>query len=162
MYSMYVCRTRLDFPFTRKRHGPCVILHAGTQETWIAPRPKTCWPLAPTGPSLCDKRTPESSPSASSEPAAVRRWDRSFTPWAAVHNTSPRYRNASNAPLCLWRFCNNRSNMEIRHIKVNSVEGLFRINDKKAFKGLIVSHSPLVRICAALIIHPQVTLNCPF
>ncbi|KAG7279553.1 hypothetical protein CRUP_034654 [Coryphaenoides rupestris] len=28
-------------------------------------------------------------------------------------------------------------NMEIRHIKVTSMEGLFRINEKKAFKGLI-------------------------
>ncbi|KAJ3614148.1 hypothetical protein NHX12_017724 [Muraenolepis orangiensis] len=28
-------------------------------------------------------------------------------------------------------------NMEIRHIKITSIEGLFRINDKKAFKGLI-------------------------
>ncbi|XP_069385546.1 proto-oncogene vav-like isoform X2 [Paralichthys olivaceus] len=28
-------------------------------------------------------------------------------------------------------------NMDIRHIKITSVEGLYRINDKKAFKGLI-------------------------
>lgn len=28
--------------------------------------------------------------------------------------------------------------MDIRHIKITSAEGLFRINDKKAFKGLIV------------------------
>ncbi|CAL8330756.1 unnamed protein product [Merluccius merluccius] len=28
-------------------------------------------------------------------------------------------------------------NMEIRHIKITSMEGLFRINDKKAFRGLI-------------------------
>ncbi|XP_075869905.1 proto-oncogene vav isoform X1 [Nelusetta ayraudi] len=28
-------------------------------------------------------------------------------------------------------------NMDIRHIKITSTEGLFRINDKKAFKGLI-------------------------
>lgn len=29
--------------------------------------------------------------------------------------------------------------MDIRHIKITSSEGLFRINDKKAFKGLVVS-----------------------
>lgn len=29
--------------------------------------------------------------------------------------------------------------MDIRHIKITSTEGLYRINDKKAFKGLIVS-----------------------
>lgn len=34
----------------------------------------------------------------------------------------------------VWRF-----NMDIRHIKITSTEGLYRINDKKAFKGLIVS-----------------------
>lgn len=32
-----------------------------------------------------------------------------------------------------------RFNMDIRHIKITSAEGLYRINDKKAFKGLIVS-----------------------
>lgn len=32
-----------------------------------------------------------------------------------------------------------RFNMDIRHIKITSTEGLYRINDKKAFKGLIVS-----------------------
>lgn len=36
--------------------------------------------------------------------------------------------------LFVWRF-----NMDIRHIKITSTEGLYRINDKKAFKGLIVS-----------------------
>ncbi|MEQ2193996.1 hypothetical protein XENOCAPTIV_020392, partial [Xenoophorus captivus] len=30
-------------------------------------------------------------------------------------------------------------NMDIRHIKITSCEGLYRINDKKAFRGLIVS-----------------------
>lgn len=34
----------------------------------------------------------------------------------------------------VWRF-----NMDIRHIKITSTEGLYRINDKKAFKSLIVS-----------------------
>lgn len=29
--------------------------------------------------------------------------------------------------------------MDIRHIKITSTEGLYRINEKKAFKGLIVS-----------------------
>lgn len=29
--------------------------------------------------------------------------------------------------------------MDIRHIKITSTEGLYRINDKKAFRGLIVS-----------------------
>ncbi|XP_068178412.1 proto-oncogene vav-like isoform X2 [Antennarius striatus] len=28
-------------------------------------------------------------------------------------------------------------NMDVRHIKITSIEGLYRINDKKAFKGLI-------------------------
>lgn len=31
--------------------------------------------------------------------------------------------------------------MDVRHIKITSVEGLYRINDKKAFKGLIVRPS---------------------
>ena len=35
-----------------------------------------------------------------------------------------------------------RFNMDIRHIKITSTEGLYRINDKKAFKGLIVSLTP--------------------
>lgn len=33
----------------------------------------------------------------------------------------------------------SRFNMDIRHIKITSCEGLYRINDKKAFRGLIVS-----------------------
>lgn len=32
-----------------------------------------------------------------------------------------------------------RFNMDVRHIKITSSEGLYRINDKKAFKGIIVS-----------------------
>lgn len=36
-------------------------------------------------------------------------------------------------------FCSSRFNMDIRHIKITSTEGLYRINEKKAFKGLIVS-----------------------
>ncbi|MEQ2175113.1 hypothetical protein GOODEAATRI_014867 [Goodea atripinnis] len=31
--------------------------------------------------------------------------------------------------------------MDIRHIKITSCEGLYRINDKKAFRGLIVRGS---------------------
>uniref|UniRef100_A0A8C4NSI0 Osteoclast-stimulating factor 1 n=1 Tax=Dicentrarchus labrax TaxID=13489 RepID=A0A8C4NSI0_DICLA len=34
-------------------------------------------------------------------------------------------------------FCSSRFNMDIRHIKITSAEGLYRINEKKAFKGLI-------------------------
>uniref|UniRef100_A0A8D3DPG8 Osteoclast-stimulating factor 1 n=1 Tax=Scophthalmus maximus TaxID=52904 RepID=A0A8D3DPG8_SCOMX len=33
--------------------------------------------------------------------------------------------------------CSARFNMDIRHIKITSAEGLYRINDKKAFKGVI-------------------------
>uniref|UniRef100_A0A6Q2Z176 Osteoclast-stimulating factor 1 n=1 Tax=Esox lucius TaxID=8010 RepID=A0A6Q2Z176_ESOLU len=33
--------------------------------------------------------------------------------------------------------CFSRFNMDIRHIKITSAEGLYRINDKKAFKGII-------------------------
>lgn len=29
--------------------------------------------------------------------------------------------------------------MDIRHIKITTSDGLFRINDKKAFRGLVVS-----------------------
>ena len=32
--------------------------------------------------------------------------------------------------------------MEVRHIKITSSEGLYRINDKKAFKSLVVSLQP--------------------
>lgn len=41
-------------------------------------------------------------------------------------------------PLKTPGFWPSRFNMDIRHIKITSTEGLFRINDKKAFKGLIV------------------------
>lgn len=42
------------------------------------------------------------------------------------------------SPLKPIFFMLSRFNMDIRHIKITSAEGLFRINDKKAFKGLIV------------------------
>lgn len=32
--------------------------------------------------------------------------------------------------------------MDVRHIKITSSEGLYRINDKKAFKSLVVSLQP--------------------
>lgn len=32
--------------------------------------------------------------------------------------------------------------MDIRHIKITSSEGLYRINEKKAFKSLVVSFTP--------------------
>lgn len=35
--------------------------------------------------------------------------------------------------------------MDIRHIKITSSEGLYRINDKKAFKGLIVSLNTVIQ-----------------
>lgn len=42
--------------------------------------------------------------------------------------------------------------MDIRHIKITSTEGLYRINEKKAFKGLIVSFTNS---------SSQVWLHCP-
>lgn len=38
--------------------------------------------------------------------------------------------------LCLLCLC--RFKVEVKHIKITSTEGLYRINEKKAFKGLIV------------------------
>uniref|UniRef100_A0A8K9XLI9 Vav guanine nucleotide exchange factor 1 n=1 Tax=Oncorhynchus mykiss TaxID=8022 RepID=A0A8K9XLI9_ONCMY len=39
--------------------------------------------------------------------------------------------------LILIHSVSSRFNMDIRHIKITSTEGLYRINEKKAFKGLI-------------------------
>uniref|UniRef100_A0A7N8Y7E2 Osteoclast-stimulating factor 1 n=1 Tax=Mastacembelus armatus TaxID=205130 RepID=A0A7N8Y7E2_9TELE len=47
-------------------------------------------------------------------------------------------------------------NMDIRHIKITATEGLYRINDKKAFKGLIRKCAKTVsNICGCLINHMQ-------
>lgn len=56
-------------------------------------------------------------------------------------------------PLCSPRF-----NMDIRHIKITSSEGLYRINDKKAFKGLTVSLTPSSSQRRGSTVEPSFTL----
>ncbi|KAJ0050806.1 hypothetical protein NL108_006163, partial [Boleophthalmus pectinirostris] len=43
-------------------------------------------------------------------------------------------------------------NMDVRHIKITSSDGLFRINDKKAFKGLTVSEFVVVQVLLSCVI----------
>uniref|UniRef100_A0A7N6AE65 Osteoclast-stimulating factor 1 n=1 Tax=Anabas testudineus TaxID=64144 RepID=A0A7N6AE65_ANATE len=49
-----------------------------------------------------------------------------------LHGRRCQYLPTVYIPICYLRF-----NMDIRHIRITSTEGLYRINEKKAFKGII-------------------------
>uniref|UniRef100_A0A8D3D5Z1 Osteoclast-stimulating factor 1 n=1 Tax=Scophthalmus maximus TaxID=52904 RepID=A0A8D3D5Z1_SCOMX len=55
-------------------------------------------------------------------------------------------RQKDGGEFAIKSLCSARFNMDIRHIKITSAEGLYRINDKKAFKGVIVSLNTLEMI----------------
>lgn len=101
----------------------CVCV-SGSLVTWTGLALKLSWRLAPTGRFSCDRKMLENTPSASST--------------VNTSNTltdSCQSNCTSDTPLCLCL----RFNMDTRHIKVTYSEGLYRINEKKAFKGLYVS-----------------------
>lgn len=98
---------------------------SGLLVTWTGPVLRFCSCLDLTGRFWCVRKTPENSPSVSST--------------LNTHHTHTDSCQSncfvSHMSICL------RFNMDTRHIKVTYSEGLYRINEKKAFKGLIVSLS---------------------
>lgn len=131
IHSLSLKAQDLKFPVIVLWLRVCVcVCVSGSLVTWTGPVLKLCWRLAPTGRFLCDRKMPENSPSASST--------------VNTSNTltdSCQSNCTSDTPLCLCL----RFNMDTRHIKVTYSEGLYRINEKKAFKGLYVSdHTAII------------------
>lgn len=67
---------------------------------------------------------------------------RLLLPWSGVYPGaedgagSPASRPSDHLALCLSHCF--RYNVEVKHIKIMTAEGLYRITEKKAFRGLVV------------------------